>query len=206
MYADFTHDNQMNAIFAAMGILRMAGTPQVMTEKSRKSRLNQQQIPLQFNAANAGASLVKEMDPLNPDPDRKWVASKLFPFSSRLIVERLSCEADNLLDVDVEGTDDTSDDTIDPFDIDNVNRAKAKVYVRMLLNDAVIHVPGCSESIGNGICSMEEFVESQAYATSGGGGEWEQCQQVGEGDEEDQDDDEAKDEEETEMEMEMETE
>jgi hypothetical protein len=48
----------------------------------------------------------------------------------------------------------------------------------MLLNDAILHIPGCSESIGKGVCTLEEFLESQAYARSGGQGEWEKCQEV----------------------------
>ncbi|CAL1699910.1 unnamed protein product [Somion occarium] len=57
IYADFSHDNQMIAIYAAMGLFR------------------------QENA----------LDPTSPSPRRNWRASRLVPFSARMVVERLQC-------------------------------------------------------------------------------------------------------------------
>ncbi|KJA17736.1 hypothetical protein HYPSUDRAFT_146103 [Hypholoma sublateritium FD-334 SS-4] len=57
LYADFTHDNQMAAIYAALGLFA-------------------QRAPL---------------DPAAPDARRTWVASRLTPFSGRMVVERLAC-------------------------------------------------------------------------------------------------------------------
>ena len=59
LYADFSHDNQMIAIYAALGLFP-------------------QRAPL---------------DPTAPDPKRTYVASRLVPFSGRLVTERLECGA-----------------------------------------------------------------------------------------------------------------
>lgn len=95
----------------------------------------------------------KEMDPRDPNPHRKWIASKIVPFGARMVVEKLSCPSPN---------HQTSEDpTID--------------VVRILLNDAIIHVPGCDEALGNGTCTLEEFLKSQSYSRNQGEGEWEAC-------------------------------
>jgi len=57
IYADFSHDNQMIAIYAAIGLFP-------------------QPSPL---------------DPVNPNPGRTYVASRLVPFSSRMVAEKLTC-------------------------------------------------------------------------------------------------------------------
>lgn len=63
LYADFTHDNEMAAIYAAMGLFR----PE------------------------------RNLDPRAPDPQRTWVSSKLFPFSGRLVTERLECKGETFV-------------------------------------------------------------------------------------------------------------
>lgn len=166
MYADFSHDNEMNAIFATLGLLRM-----VEARRSGKNLLPQS-LPLDYHveteqvAINAeslsiskesDAIRVKEMDPEKPDPNRKWVASRLVPFAARLVVERLECPNPNT--------------TME-------KKSPSIKAMRMLLNDAVVHVPGCQESekiLGNGVCDLDKFVETQAYARNGGVGEWERC-------------------------------
>lgn len=57
IYADFSHDDQIVAIYAALGLFNIS-TP---------------------------------LDPTKPDPNRGWRASEIIPFSSRMVVERLSC-------------------------------------------------------------------------------------------------------------------
>ncbi|KIJ57313.1 hypothetical protein M422DRAFT_149384 [Sphaerobolus stellatus SS14] len=108
IYADFTHDDQIAAIFSAMGILR----PKVA------------------------------LDPTKPDPTRTWLASHLTPFSSRLVTEKLDC--------------------------------RGRESVRILLNDAVVPLEICGAG-GDGICGLEAFVESQAFARNNGDGNFEKC-------------------------------
>jgi hypothetical protein len=181
MWADFTHDNEQNAVLAAMGVLRMdTESPDEMYEEVNEAEVS---LPEQDSAAQRPVSdtgsgrgnwatgpgeklrrirprlnVIKEMDPAHPDPNRKWVASRLVPFAARLVVEKLSCPSSPHLAPPANDT--------------------AVESVRVLLNDAILHIPGCSESVGKGVCTLEEFLESQTYARSGGQGEWEKCQEV----------------------------
>lgn len=58
IYADFSHDNEMVAIFSAMGLFVQRGA----------------------------------LDPSEPDEGRTWYASRMVPFGSRMVVEKLVCE------------------------------------------------------------------------------------------------------------------
>lgn len=113
IYADFSHDNTMVAIFAALGLFR-------------------QPRPLSTS---------------EPDARRTWRTTQIVPFSGRMVVEELACD---------EGGE----------------------YVRILVNDALQSLNFCaSEEDGFGVdlCSLHAFVESQSYARSNGGGDWERC-------------------------------
>lgn len=109
LYADFTHDNQMAAIYAALGLFA-------------------QHAPL---------------DPTAPDPRRTWITSELTPFSARMVVERLAC-------------------------------AGGTPYVRVLVNDALQPLEFCGGD-RDGLCTLAEFVESQAYARGNGLGDFANC-------------------------------
>jgi hypothetical protein len=94
-------------------------------------------------------------NPLDPSSRRRngteqeWVTSKIVPFSGRLVIEKLECG-----------------------DLGNEN-SKGE-FVRVLVNDAVQKMGFCG-SDGDGLCSLEAFVESQAYARNDGDGDWEKC-------------------------------
>lgn len=107
LYADFSHDNQMIAIYAAMGLFA-------------------QSSPL---------------DPSSPDSTRSWRADRLVPFSARMVTEKLVCEEEE--------------------------------YVRVLVGDEVQPLEFCGD--GNGLCALDAFVESQAYARHNGEGDFEKC-------------------------------
>ena len=115
IYADFSHDNQMIAIYAALGLFRPAAP----------------------------------LDPTKPDPRRTWLASKLVPFSGRLVTERLSCDA-------------------------SVGRKAKETLVRMLVDDALQDLDFCGAG-KDGLCSLDRFVESQSFARSDGGGLFGRC-------------------------------
>ena len=108
LYADFSHDNQLIAIFAAMGLFP-------------------QKTPL---------------DPTKPDASRTWRTEKMVPFSARMVTERLSCGG--------------------------------KAGVRVLVNDAVMPLEFCGAK-GDGVCTLDAFVESQSYARNDGEGDWAKC-------------------------------
>ena len=49
------------------------------------------------------------------------------------------------------------------------------MYVRILVNDAVQPLKFCGADDGNGMCELEAFVKSQAYARNNGDGDFEKC-------------------------------
>ena len=108
LYADFSHDNQMIAIFAAMGMFKQP----------------------------------RALDPTEPDPERTWRTERMVPFSARTVTERLECGG-----------------------------VKS---VRVLVNDAVMPLEFCGAD-GDGVCALDAFAESQAYARNDGEGDWEKC-------------------------------
>ncbi|KAI0306401.1 acid phosphatase [Multifurca ochricompacta] len=67
LYADFSHDNAMVAIFAALGLFRQHRLPG------------------------------RKLDPVNPSPRRTWYLSSMVPFSGRMVVEKLECTGSDLL-------------------------------------------------------------------------------------------------------------
>lgn len=109
IYADFSHDNQMIAIYAAMGLFTQP-------------------------------SGVEPLSLSTPDEARTWRADRLVPFSSRMVVEKVACGKD--------------------------------AYVRVLVNDEVQSLSFCG---GASMCPLHTFVESQAYARSGGEDDWRKC-------------------------------
>lgn len=120
-YADFSHDNEMIAIYAALGLFR------------------------QHQLAN------ETLHPTTPDSSRTWIASSLVPFGARMVVEKMECDVRNSV--------------------------PAGSYVRIFVNDALQPLEFCAGSDKNDvdICSLEAFVESQAYARSDGHGDFEKC-------------------------------
>jgi hypothetical protein len=113
MYVDFSHDNQMVAIYAALGLFAPAGGM---------------------------------LDPKKMDDGRTWVASKLVPFSGRMITEKVNCGDGN----------------------------GKQEHVRILVNDAVQQLEFCGAG-KDGLCSLEAFLQSQSYARSDGSGDFEKC-------------------------------
>ncbi|KAH8092499.1 phytase [Cristinia sonorae] len=108
IYADFSHDNQMIAIYSAIGLFRQSHS----------------------------------LNPEKPDPKRTWKVSHLVPFSGRMVVEKLRC-----------------------------GRTPS---VRILVNQEVQPLKFCGAD-KHGICSLDAFVKSQAYARNNGDGDFEKC-------------------------------
>ena len=119
IYADFSHDNQMIAIFAAMGLFRQLAVEPLNLQK--------------------------------PDDGRIWRVGEMVPFSGRMVVERLECS---------HALED--------------GESKNHAAVRILVNDRVQPLEFCGAD-NSGICSLSSFVESQAYSSHDGAGDWEKC-------------------------------
>ncbi|KAI0629941.1 acid phosphatase [Trametes polyzona] len=116
VYADFTHENLMVAVYAAMGLFNISAP----------------------------------LDPRRlPAPDhphgQTWVASRMVPFSSRMVTERMMC----------------------------VREGRVGAYVRVLVNDEVQPLEFCGGE--EGLCELERFVQSQEYARKSGGGDFDKC-------------------------------
>jgi hypothetical protein len=127
VYADFSHDNEMIAIYSAMGLFRVE--PLDPSGKKDESR---------------------------DDGDEEWVTRKMVPFSGRMVVEKMSCSKSSTHS-------------------SHTTAESEKEYVRILVNDKTMPLQFCRGVKKDGLCALDEFVESQRYARSGGGGDWEKC-------------------------------
>ncbi|KIJ13338.1 hypothetical protein PAXINDRAFT_170613 [Paxillus involutus ATCC 200175] len=78
--------------------------------------------------------------------ERTWFDSKMVPFSARMITEKLECKAGG----------------------------SSGEYVRILVNDALQPLEFCGAT-ENGLCTLDNFVESQSYARNNGEGDWARC-------------------------------
>ncbi|EAU82589.2 phytase [Coprinopsis cinerea okayama7 len=156
IYADFSHDNLMVAVFSAMGLFR--------------------QDPEGRNGEVDG-----HLDPERMDRRRTWVTSRITPFSARMVVERMTCRGrveGRVGEEDQEVFNGFIDEEEDEDDrVERVTKGKAKRrrnYVRVLVNDAVQPLEFCGGD-GDGLCTLERFVDSQWYARKSGDGDWEKC-------------------------------
>lgn len=87
-----------------------------------------------------------DLNPSQPNPKRDWLASHMVSFSARMVAEKVVCGADK------------------------------KEYVRVLVNDALQQLRFCGAGKGgDGLCELDRFVESQAYARNDGDGDFEKC-------------------------------
>ncbi|KAI0326207.1 acid phosphatase [Cubamyces sp. BRFM 1775] len=119
VYADFTHENLMVAVYAAMGLFNVTAP------------LDPRHLP----------------SPHHEDPSgQSWVASRMVPFSSRMVTERLTCVSDE---------------------------GEAGTYIRVLVNDEVQPLEFCGGQ--DGLCELERFVQSQEYARASGRGDFDLC-------------------------------
>ncbi|KZT12295.1 phosphoglycerate mutase-like protein [Laetiporus sulphureus 93-53] len=127
LYADFSHENDMVAVYAAMGL---------------------------FDARDARAPDPRRMPSDGDDGAdgrRVWRASRMVPFSARMVVERLECASDQ------EGG------------------REAGTCVRVLVNDALQPLGFCGAEEGERICTLDAFVKSQEYARGEGQQDFKKC-------------------------------
>lgn len=130
IYADFSHDNLMIAVYSAMGLFRQNS----------------------------------HLDPTDPDLKNTWITSKLTPFSGRLIIERLRCSG--------QPSQGRTRTLAKKGEIEA--QVRKETFVRVLVNDAVQPLDFCGAD-NHGLCALDAFVESQAYARHDGDGDFEKC-------------------------------
>lgn len=96
---------------------------------------------------------------------RGFSSSWVCPFAARVYVEKLSCDFSHidLLRQYRRGTQKR---------LFKEDAATSTKHVRIIVNDRVMPMPFC-QSDSYGLCRLEEFVEAQEFARSGG--KWDQC-------------------------------
>lgn len=80
------------------------------------------------------------------NPDTEWDTSKVVPFSSEMIVERLACRS----------------------------QRASEEYVRIFINDALQPLGFCGGN-KDGLCRLSKFFDSQRYARHDGEGDFQKC-------------------------------
>ena len=102
-----------------------------------------------FSVIGLFNSSSQPLSPKHMDETREWVASKMVPFSARLVVEKVVCHG-------------------------AIGRGLQREYVRTLVNDAVQPLRFCGGG-DTGMCALEAFVDSQNYAREGAGEDFKKC-------------------------------
>ena len=105
-----------------------------------------------------------DLDPTLPDPKRTWYISRMTPFSGRMVTERLTCPGRATMrhgDKKLLSTRSDSD-------------SDSHTFVRILVNDALQPLKFCGGD-KDGLCTLDAFVESQAYSRENGQGDFERC-------------------------------
>jgi len=119
IYADFTHDSILIAVFNTLGLFP-----------------------------------THKLSTTHPKRHRTWRASEIMTFSTRMVVEKLTC------DRSVRG------------------HGASGTYVRILVNEVVQPLAFCgAKKTGpwKSLCEFDAFLKSQAYARNDGNGDWEKC-------------------------------
>ncbi|CAK7223374.1 hypothetical protein SBRCBS47491_005186 [Sporothrix bragantina] len=124
VYADFSHDNDMANIFAALGLYNISSPESKKQPPSNTTRTE-------------------------PTDLQGYAASWTVPFAARMYVEKMVCDADA-----------------------TNKKEEEEEYVRILVNDRIMPLPNCG-SDQYGRCRLSRFVDSLAFARSGGN--WDDC-------------------------------
>ncbi|KAJ7033180.1 histidine phosphatase superfamily [Mycena alexandri] len=110
--------------------------------------------PLMAVFNTLGLFPTSKLNTRRPDPNRIWQTSNIMTFSTRMVVEKLVCDA-----------------TVRGRDVSNT-------YVRIMVNEVVQPLAFCGAQENGpwrGLCQFDAFLESQAYARNDGNGDWEKC-------------------------------
>ena len=116
----------------------------------------------------------KALDPKKMEKkpeEREWVASRMVPFSGRMVVEKLMCRM-------VDGLADSGGSRNEDGDLTLTIAKRKTEYVRIFVNDALQLLDFCGakkKGKMEGLCALDAFVESQGYARRNGDGNFEKC-------------------------------
>ncbi|GFZ50736.1 hypothetical protein JCM24511_08494 [Saitozyma sp. JCM 24511] len=100
-------------------------------------------------------------------PKRTYVLSNMIPFGAHLIVERIGCDLGDW-EPDPNAPTGPGDGDDNGNGADDRQRDGKKDYVRIYLNDKLLHVDhiSCKQSglLEHGMCELELFLETQSWA------------------------------------------
>ncbi len=151
IYADFTHENLMVAVYAALGLFNVSEPLNPRSPPSTSVDADRQLFPHGHLSARQ-AHLQENKEQEQEKKAQTWVASHMVPFSSRMVSERLTCVRD-------------SDEGGEPEEV---------AYVRILVNDEPQPLEFCGAGRDR-MCTLQAFVESQGYVRRSGDGDFEKC-------------------------------
>ena len=113
LYADFTHENLMVPVFAALGLFNVSRPLDPRVRPRYLSDLGSRHPHALVDMSTQGEEVERRKDERKTP---RWIASEMVPFSARMVTERLECARDG------EGVGE---------------------YVRILVNDAVQPLEFC---------------------------------------------------------------
>lgn len=100
------------------------------------------------------------LNPYKMNRNRSWVASDIMPFSAKMLVEKLQCNARTPGRL---------------YRSSSARRGEREgEYIRILVNDVVQPLDFCGGD-KDGLCELRKFIESQSYARSDGDGNFPKC-------------------------------
>ncbi|KAI0087758.1 histidine phosphatase superfamily [Irpex rosettiformis] len=103
---------------------------------------------------------------------REWVASRMVPFSGRMVVEKLECVGKSFAEYS-----DRIGDAVHGGLPTSQLKEKGE-YVRIFVNDALQPLEFCGakkKGRRRGMCTLDRFLESQAYARRNGDEDFTKC-------------------------------
>lgn len=152
-YADFSHDDIIISVLTAMSMDYFKDPPDFKTVSHPESY----QPP-------RGRARLLTFSQYPPDPNRRFILSRLTPFGSRLITEVIGCTSPNPNVNPYHST--IYSQTANGY---NAGNATYK-FIRQRLNHGILPLDsirgGACEGRSDGLCPLSDFIRSQANSTN----------------------------------------
>jgi len=192
---DFSHEGAMSAVYAAMGLFYDAEEEGVAVEGWEDEGVWVGEDEDESGGDGDAEAAKKKHKHKNKEAEKKdrkraskvpetWRARDMVPFSGRMVVERLKCDASyvpsspshgDMGDLDIE--DEIAYELDANSDLEATKKKKDKypdTYVRVLVDDALQPLAFCGAG-EDGVCSLKKFVKSQKFARKTGQKQWKRC-------------------------------
>ncbi|KAI0337973.1 phosphoglycerate mutase-like protein [Trametopsis cervina] len=186
LYLDFSHDNHMVSVFAAMGLFAQ-GTP--LDPRGPEGRMGRRGRMGEGRRGKRGKGRRGEG---RRGEGGTWKVGEMVPFAGRMVVERLSCLTPRPTGLaPAPAPAPAAGPGPRPAGPAAGHAGNTNIdMVRVLVQDAVQPLEFCAgaaaneqgtgtgNEMGTGMCTLDAFVESQRYARGDGEGDWERCFEV----------------------------